>query len=60
MLFSKTAIIIFYEKKYIRKLKRACFAEENILKKCLSWLPDSYMICTKKGLEYDVIDSIEE
>jgi hypothetical protein len=55
----KISYLYSMKKKYRRNLKRATFVEQNILTKCLSWLPSCYMICEKKGLSY-VIDSIEE
>jgi len=41
-------------KKRTRKHNHLSSKESNILKKCLSWNPNSYMICIDKGLAYKV------
>ena len=50
---------IEFKKRLPRHFSRATRKERKILKKCLSWNPDSYMICTDNGL-VDKIDTIYE
>ena len=40
-------------------IRRSSYKESKILTKCLSWNPDSYMICIDKGLAYK-IETIHE
>lgn len=47
------------KKRLPRHFSRATCKERKILKKCLSWNPDSYMICTDKGLA-EKIETIHE
>jgi hypothetical protein len=50
------------KKRLPRHFSCATSKERKIIKKCLSWNPDSYMICTNKGLveKIDTIYELEE